>query len=132
MKLSEEERQALIEYRMNQADDSIKIAEKLIGMENYPTALNRIYYSVFYSLLAIALKHDFKTSKHSQLIGWFNKNFITSKKLETSFGKIIRKTFEYRLMADYDAFVEFDKENVNELHKQTIELINRIRELIKS
>lgn len=132
MKLSEEERQALIEYRMNQADDSIKIAEKLIVMENYPTALNRIYYSVFYSLLAIALKHDYKTSKHSQLIGWFNKNFIASKKLEASFGKIIRKTFEYRLMADYDAFVEFDKDNVNELHKQTIELINRIRELLKS
>lgn len=35
-------------------------------------------------------------SKHSQLIGWFNKNFISTAKLESKYGKVIRKAYEYR------------------------------------
>jgi uncharacterized protein (UPF0332 family) len=118
MTLSNEEKNHLIDYRLNQAKESLEIAELLIKLPNYPTALNRIYYSVFYCLLAVGLKYDYKTSKHSQLIGWFNKNFIATGKMESKYGKIIRKAYEYRLMADYDAFVEFDKENVEKLFMQ--------------
>ncbi len=120
MTLSSEEKNHLINYRLNQATESIKIAEVLINLQNFPTALNRMYYAVFYCLLAAGLKYEYKTSKHSQLIGWFNKNFVATGKIESKFGKVIRKAYEYRLMADYDAFVEFDKENVEKLFLQSL------------
>lgn len=131
MTLSNEEKNHLIDYRLKQAIESLEIAEVLIKLPNYPTALNRIYYSVFYSLLAIGLKYDFATSKHSQLIGWFNKNFIASGMIEPQYGKTVRKAFEYRLMADYDAFVEFDKENVEIPFLQSREFINKIKILLQ-
>ena len=131
MTISANERNQLIEYRLKQAAESLAIAEILIGLQNYPTALNRIYYSVFYCLLAVGLKNNFKTSKHAQLIGWFNKNFIATGKIESKYGKIIRKTYEYRLMADYDAYVEFDKESIEQLLLNSTELTSRIKELLK-
>jgi uncharacterized protein (UPF0332 family) len=131
MTLSNEERYHLIEYRLNQAIESLKVAEVLIKLQIYPTALNRIYYSIFYCLLAVGLKYDYKTSKHSQLIGWFNKNFIATGKMESKYGKVIRKAYEYRLMADYDAFVEFEKENVVNLFLQSTELADRIKHLLQ-
>lgn len=131
MTLSNEEKNHLIDCRLNQAKESLEIAEVLIKLPNYPTALNRIYYSVFYCLLAVGLKYDYKTSKHSQLIGWFNKNFIATGKMESKYGKIIRKAYEYRLMADYDAFVEFDKENVEKLFMQSTELTISITKLLQ-
>lgn len=60
-----------------------------------------------------------------------NKNFIATAKLESKYGKVIRKVYEYRLMADYDAFVEFEKENVEKLFLQSIELSDRIKELLQ-
>ncbi len=131
MTLSNEERNHLIYYRLKQAIESLEIADVLIKLPNYPTALNSIYYSVFYCLLAVGLKYDYATSKHSQLIGWFNKNFIATGIIEPQFGKIVRKAFEYRLMADYDAFVEFDKENVELLFSQSREFINSITKLLQ-
>ena len=131
MTLSNEEKNNIIDYRLNQANESIKIAEVLIKLQNFPTALNRMYYAIFYCLLAIGLKYEYKTSKHSQLIGWFNKNFVATGKIESKFGKVIRKTYEYRLMADYDAFVEFDKENVEKLFLQSTKLIERIKLLLQ-
>ena len=41
-------------------------------------AVNRIYYGLYYAVTALAIKHRFETSKHLQLIGWFNKEFIAS------------------------------------------------------
>lgn len=130
MTISNNDKNSLIEYRLKQSIESLKIAKILIELQNYPTALNRIYYAIFYCLLAVGLKYDYKTSKHSQLIGWFNKNFIASGKMESQYGKIIRKAYEYRLMADYDAFVEFEKEIVEELFLQTRELTDRIKKLL--
>lgn len=130
MTISSEEKKHLIDYRLKQTEESLKIARVLINLQNYPTALNRIYYAIFYCLLAVGLKYDYKTSKHSQLIGWFNKNFIATGKMESKYGKVIRKVYQYRLMADYDAFVEFEKENVEKLFLQSIELSDRIKELL--
>jgi uncharacterized protein (UPF0332 family) len=51
--------------------------------------------------------------------------------MESKYGKIIRKAYEYRLMADYDAFVEFDKENVEKLFMQSTELTNSITKFLQ-
>jgi uncharacterized protein (UPF0332 family) len=66
----------LIQYRIGQAKETVEEADLLINNEKFRAAVNRIYYGMFYSLLALALKYEFQTSKHQQLIGWFNKNFI--------------------------------------------------------
>jgi uncharacterized protein (UPF0332 family) len=64
-------------------------------------AVNRIYYGMFYMLLALALKYNYKTSKHSQLLGWFNKNFVKEGKIDGEVGKIVHKAFQDRTDGDY-------------------------------
>ncbi len=44
---------------------------------------------MFYSLLALAIAYKYETSKHAQIIGWFNKNFVHEGKFDERFGKII-------------------------------------------
>lgn len=126
MTLSDGERNSLIEYRLKQATDTAEVAELLFRKEMYPTALNRIYYSVFYCMLALALQFNFKTSKHSHLIGWFNKNFIATGKIEREYGRIVRDCYEFRLSADYDSFVNFAVEDIAVLLKEMKSFLNRI------
>lgn len=75
-------------------------------------AVNRIYYAMFYMLLALALKYEFTTSKHGQLIGWFNKNFIKHEVFDKEYGKILREAFDFRQQGDYGIFTELVLEDV--------------------
>jgi len=102
----------LIKYRIKQAKETLAEIEVLLQNRLYKIAVNRIYYGMFYMLLALALKHDFRTSKHQQLIGWFNRNFIKTEKIDVSFGKIINDAFENRSDSDYGIFIEFSEKDV--------------------
>jgi uncharacterized protein (UPF0332 family) len=84
---------------------------------------------MFYVVSALAIKNKFETSKHGQLIGWFNKEFITTGILQPKYGKILRNAFQNRTKGDYDA--TFDREEVMEMHIEMIDFIDSIEELIR-
>lgn len=74
--ITENDRNDLVEHRLNQASDTLELAKFLIANDKLIIAVNRIYYGMYNALTALALKKGFETSKHSQLIGWFNREFI--------------------------------------------------------
>ncbi len=129
--IEENERLSLIKYRLEQADETIKLAKFLIDSERLAVAVNRIYYGMYYAVTALALKHEFETSKHAQLLGWFNKEFIATGILEKRFGKILRNAFQNRTKGDYDAFVDFEIDEVEIMHIEMIDFIKAVKELIK-
>ncbi len=132
MNLEEKERQYLIERRIKKAVNAIDDVQFLIDNDKLVIAVNRIYYGIFYSVSALALKHQFTTSKHQQLIGWFNKNYIKEKKVDVKFGEILRRSFEKRSKSDYDDWVEFKSDEVDKLFNDMKIFINKMQELIKS
>ena len=116
---------------MQQAIETIELARFLIENEKYGIAVNRVYYGMYYALTALALQNRFETSKHGQLIGWFNKEFIATKKLDSQFGKSLRNAFQNRTKGDYDAFVEFSKNEVELMFFEMSDFINEIVKVLK-
>mgnify|MGYP001558050059 CR=1 FL=1 len=131
MSIDEKDRLELIKYRLDEAKDTIEDVQLLISNDRLRSAINRIYYGMFYSLLALGLKFEFETSKHQQLIGWFNKNFINEGLIDTKYGKIINKALNRRTKGDYDSYVEFEKEIVVEMFGEMKDFINEIEVFIK-
>ena len=129
--ITEKERDVLIEYRLKQAVESIELAKFLVSSDKLVVAVNRIYYGMYYALTALALKHAFETSKHTQLIGWFNKEFIFSKKVDSRFGKILKEGYQNRTKGDYEAFVLFSKDEVELMLIEMIDFIDEIKFLLK-
>jgi uncharacterized protein (UPF0332 family) len=129
--ISDEDKKILINYRIEQAYESVREADALIEKELFRGAINRMYYSMFYILTALALKEGFNTSKHMQLIGWFQKNFIKEEELERKYGRIIKIAFENRTESDYDPFIKYVREDVikmyDEMNDFLITLENYIR-----
>jgi len=128
--IDERDRDFLIEYRLNQAFDTIELAGFLAASDKLVVAVNRIYYGMFYALTALALKSRFETSKHGQLIGWFNQEFIASKKVETKYGKILRNAYQNRTKGDYDAFVNFSKNEVESMLEEMSDFIAEIKKIL--
>ena len=132
MSIEDKDRAELIQYRLDEAKDTQTDVALLISHDRLRAAINRIYYGMFYALLALGLKYNFETSKHLQLLGWFNKNFIHEGLIDTKYGKIINKAYNRRTKGDYDSYVEFDIDLINEMFVEMKDFINAIDEFIKN
>lgn len=130
MTLSEENRIIIIDNNIQKSYQSIKDAEILLKSEGFSGALNRIYYSIFYIISALAIKFNYKTSKHTQLIGWFNKNFVKNHKIDRKIGKLVQKAFDQRMEGDYDVLSEFCFDETKEALADAKEIIRVVRNII--
>jgi uncharacterized protein (UPF0332 family) len=128
--IADNDRDALIEYRLKQSRDTIELAEFLLSCDKLVIAVNRIYYGMYYALTALALKNKFETSKHGQLIGWFNKKYIASKKVDSKYGRILRNAYQNRTKGDYDAFVDFSAVEVEFRLSEMTDFIEEIHRLL--
>jgi len=128
--INDTDRQELINYRLEQATETIELARFLIESGKLVVAVNRIYYGMYYAIAALAIQNQFETSKHGQLIGWFNKNFIASGQISTDYGKILRNAYQNRTKGDYDAFVNFENEEVSKMHNEMVQFINMVKEIL--
>jgi uncharacterized protein (UPF0332 family) len=87
---------------------------------------------MFYALLALAIQCDFKTSKHAQLIGWFNKEFIKTGKIEIRYSKIIQSVFSARTDCDYGLFKVFTTEETVLMYDEMKDFIYEIEEFLNA
>lgn len=124
------DRDELINYRIARAKDTAEDARIALENDRLHNAENRIYYAIFYIVSALALKNDFTTSKHSQLLSWFNRTYIKPGKISRDLGKIYKGQFENRLEADYDDFVELSKEDVEKDDKNMLSFISEIDKIL--
>jgi len=128
--IDDNQRDLLIQYRISQAKEIVEDAKLLLENQRLVSASNRIYYSMFNMLLALGLKYKFETSKHLQLIGWFNKNIIKEKILDAKYSRMLKKAYEYRTMADYNDFIDLKFEDISLMYDDMLKFITAIEEII--
>ncbi|NVM01277.1 MAG: HEPN domain-containing protein [Candidatus Helarchaeota archaeon] len=113
-----QERKTIIKYRLERAEETIKDAESLLNEGSLFSAVNRIYYAMFYSINALLLLKGLSSSKHSGVRNLFNKEFVNTGIVNKEFGRFYNTIFEYRQKGDYEDFVEFNKEDVRKWLKK--------------
>lgn len=124
------DKEELVKHRLSRAKESADDAKFALENNRLNNAENRIYYAIFYSVSALAIKNDYSTSKHFQLMGWFNKNFIKTGKIDKEFGRIYKRQFENRLESDYDDFIELSYEQVKEDYENMQSFLEEIEKFI--
>ncbi|MHC1777694.1 MAG: HEPN domain-containing protein [Lentimicrobium sp.] len=124
--IDDQSRKDLILYRVQQARITSREARVLIENDLLRGSMNRMYYSMFYMLQALSLKHQFESSKHTQLIGWFNKNFIHTGLIEVKFSKIITKAYNLRTKGDYATVFVPEKEEILKMFEEMEDFNQRI------
>lgn len=98
---------------LEKSEQAIKNAELNVENNFLTGAHNRAYYSIFYLVLALGYLDEFVTSKHYQLMGWFNKKYIYElKNFDPICTKIYGTLIRHRQTFDYDMSQTPTKENV--------------------
>ena len=119
---------ALIKYRMEEAENSIKEAEVLLkeGM-SLRSVMNRLYYAMFYAVLALLQEKELGTSKHYGAISLFDREFIKSGILDKELSKTLHRAFELRQKGDYMEQAEVTRNDVDEMLPKTKEFVNKVK-----
>lgn len=130
--MEESDKFALVQYRLNQSKETIEEVGRLIEAGLLKVAVNRVYYGIFYSLTALALVYGFKSSKHLQLIGWFNQNFVKPRLIDIKYGQIVRDAFKNRSDSDYVPFTEFNLDDVKKMNEEMKDFILTLTSFINS
>ena len=120
----------LIKHRIEKSKETIEDARVAIENDRFRNALNRIYYSIFYIVSALSVKNNFSTSKHKQLLGWFNKNFVHEGIVSTQLGNIYKISYDNRQENDYEDFVEFKKDDIVKYNNDMLLFVSEIEKLI--
>jgi len=124
--------QELISLRIEQAEKTIEVVEHCLSQNQLALATNRIYYGMFYAMLALANLNQYKSSKHLQIIGWFNKNFVHTHIFPVHFGKIVKQAFEARSNADYELEMVPTQEELIEMLADMKTFISTIKAWIEA
>jgi len=94
--LKQDQLKALVEYRIQQAHETLRESEILEGQEAYRGALNRAYYGIFYAAVALLATKGFGSSKHSGVISLFDREFGKTGDMSKSESKRLHMAFDYR------------------------------------
>ncbi len=127
------DREQLFTYRLNQAEETLSEAEKMLAGGFSPrTIINRAYYAMFYATLALFLRLeiDCKTSKHAGVISIFDREFVLPGKMEPRFSRMLHRLFELRQKADYKELVEIALEDATYAVKHSREFVEAAKGVI--
>jgi len=122
---------ALIKYRLEEAENSIKEAEVLLreGM-SLRSVMNRLYYAMFYAVLALLQEKELGTSKHYGAISLFDREFIKSGIFDKELSKTLHRAFELRQKGDYMEQAEVTRNDVDEMFPKTKDFVDKVKEYL--
>ena len=86
--MTSEERLEYVNYRIKSAFNTYDAAKVLAENGFWNSAVNRLYYSVFYSVNALLVQNEIYSSTHSGIRTQFSLHFIKTGKLDKKFGAL--------------------------------------------
>jgi uncharacterized protein (UPF0332 family) len=116
----------IIKYRLDKAKDTYESAVILADNKKWHSAINRLYYSAYYAIIALLLQNDINPTTHNGVKSNFSENFIITNIFPKRFGKLYSQLFTWRQKGDYDDLFDFDANKVLPYFEPVKELIDLI------
>ena len=108
--MDNKEIEVLAQYRLAQSKENLEEAEALFNINKFKGANNRAYYVIFHAIKAILALEQTDFKKHSSVIAYFNKEYISKGVFSRELGKKVSEARFYREKSDYVDFYIVTKE----------------------
>lgn len=119
-------------YRIQQAEESLDEAGLLHRSGKSPrSVINRVYYAMFYSILALLIFEPYSSSKHSGVLSYFNRRFVKQGEIPEDVGRAVNKAFDLRLRGDSKEQVFLTREQVEPYLGHARLCIDSVRKLLQ-
>jgi len=121
----------LIRYRMDRSKEALSAAGLMYEKGHYNDAVNRLYYSCFYAVIALLATEGIHPVKHTAARAFLNKNWIKTGKLSKGTGFLYNTLFDRREKGDYGDYFRFSRDDVENWLKSVEKAIGEIFQAIE-
>jgi len=118
---------ALVSYRLEQAGESLAAGKFLLERRLFRPSINRSYYAMFYSVLALLTTRREETSKHGRAIALFDKEFVKAEVFSKEFSRWLHEAFDLRQRSDYSPQFHPTEEDARGVLDQATSFVTEIR-----
>lgn len=130
--MNENERKEYVRYRIESARKTFEAAKILADNGFWNSAVNRLYYAVFYAVNALLVLHKIQTKSHSATKSQFSLHFVKTGKFDKKYGRLFSELYDWRQKGDYDNIFDYDNDSVQPLFKPVEDFINLIENEINT
>lgn len=127
-----EERDEYIKYRLEKADETFEVAQLLVANKKWNSAVNRLYYAVYYAVSALLVKYEIEAKTHAGVKTYFFLHFVKTGKIDVNQGKLFADLFDWRQKGDYGDFFDFTEEEVLAVIEPVKALIDAVKKQIEA
>lgn len=136
MSLSNDERKAIVEFRIEKALRAYEQAKGVIPLGYWETIANRLYYAAYNAVSALLIANGDNAQTHAGVTHLFGMRFVNPGICAKDDGRLYHKLFTMRQTGDYDDTYGLSDIDVLPLVEPAGDLINKIagmaREILKN
>jgi len=92
--------------------------------------MNRLYYSMFYTVLALLQNKELGTSKHSGAISLFDREYVKPGIFPKEMSKTLHRAFELRQIGDYMEETEVTPNDIEEIRPTATAFVSKAETLL--
>lgn len=130
MTLQSDERRAIVSYRLDKANKTLKEVDDIGKLGYWNLAANRLYYATYYACAALLINAGIDASTHKGVIRMIGMHFVLNGMLTEEDSKLLGRLFTMRQTGDYEDLFDWEDDDVTPLIPRVKGLINRILNLI--
>ncbi|GHV72196.1 hypothetical protein FACS1894201_00110 [Bacteroidia bacterium] len=130
MGLTEEEKTAIVKYRLEKARDTLLDVDIAIQNHRWNNATNRLYYACYYAASALLINYGHVAHTHSGVKSLLGLHYVTTGLINDTLNKAYNKMFNLRQTGDYDDLYNVTEDDVNPLLEPAKQFIQTIEQLI--
>ncbi len=125
------DRNEYVKYRIETAYKTFEAAKILAENGFWNSAVNRLYYSLYYAVNALLFLNGIQIKTHSATKSKFSQLFVKTGRFDKKHGRLLSELFDWRQRGDYENIFEYDNESVTPLFEPVAEMIGLIEQEIK-
>lgn len=129
MSLNQEERSAVVTYRLEKAARTMEEAKFNLSGKFWGLIANRLYYAAYYAVSALLIANGHTAKTHESIVRIFGLQFIRTGILPKEFGHLYNKLFAQRLTGDYNDHYNLEESDVLPYVEPTGRLISAVSKL---
>ena len=130
MKLNEENRNVIVNHRLQKAKDTWVEAKDMIVLSHWHGAANRLYYACYYAVTALLLKNGYSAHTHNGVFALLGKHFVVEGMVSIEQNRLYGTLLGLRQKGDYDDWIVIKEQDVKPLLEPAEKFIVEIEHLI--
>lgn len=131
MSLQDDDRRAIVEYRMEKADIALSEAKKVAEIGLWNISANRLYYCLYYIVSALFINKGLTPHTHKGVIILLHQKLVRTGILSENDGALMSRMYSLRQEGDYEDFEDLTESEITGKIPMVEALKNKVAELIK-